>query len=174
MKNLWAPWRMEFINDIRQDDGCFLCRVGGEAPRAEDDPTGADRRNLVPRRGERCFCVMNRFPYSNGHLLIAPYAHEADLDTLGEGTLLELMTMLRESKRVLSETVRAHGFNIGLNIGLDAGAGVADHMHFHIVPRWRGDTNFMPVIGRTKVIPQALEALYGRLKSRWDAMSAEA
>jgi ATP adenylyltransferase len=117
--------------------------------------------------------VLNRYPYSNGHLLIAPYEHEGDLEKLPEETLLELMTVVRDAKRTLTAACSPDAFNIGANLGKDAGAGVADHLHLHIVPRWRGDTNFMPVIADTKVIPQALGELCERLRSQWKASPPE-
>jgi len=172
VKNLWAPWRMEFIGAIEKEEGCFLCRAagGGEASPRAPDLAEADRVHRVVHRGRHCFCLLNRYPYNNGHLLIAPYAHVADLEDLDDEGLLDLMRTLRRARRLLTETVHAHGFNIGLNLGPDAGAGLADHLHVHLVPRWRGDTNFMPVLAETKVIPQALDALYADLKARWEAV----
>lgn len=162
MDNLWAPWRMEFITSKEEADGCFLCAAGRHAALAE-----ADRAAYVVHRGERCFCIMNRFPYNNGHLLISPYDHVADLTDLDDATLLELMQMLRDAEVALTRTVQPFGFNAGLNLGEDAGAGLAEHLHMHLVPRWRGDTNFMPVVGQTKVIPQALDELYDLLTAAW-------
>lgn len=158
---------MEFIRSFGKEEGCFLCRMAQTEGIAPEELAQRDRSNVVLHRGERCLCVMNRFPYSNGHLLIAPYVHEADLDRLDDAVLLELMALTRTALRVLREAVSAQAFNVGLNLGVDAGAGLAEHVHLHVVPRWRGDTNFMPVIGETKVIPQALNALYDELKARW-------
>ncbi|GMV96276.1 MAG: HIT domain-containing protein [Phycisphaerae bacterium] len=152
-RNLWAPWRMEYIHSLHDDGepgGCFLCRY---AARPEDDA-----KNQVIWRGQRCFTLFNRFPYSNGHLLVAPYAHEGLLDGLEEPALTELMTQVRDAQRLLRETTGAHGFNVGMNFGRCAGAGLPDHLHLHIVPRWEGDTNFMAVLGDTRVIPQSIEA----------------
>lgn len=158
-RNLWAPWRLEYIHSLRDEAepaGCFLCRYR-ERP-------GDDACNGVIWRGERCFTLFNRFPYSNGHLLIAPYAHEGLLDALDEPTLTELMRQVRDAQRLLRETTSAQGFNVGMNFGRCAGAGLPDHLHVHIVPRWEGDTNFMPVLGDTKVIPQSIAALLGLMR----------
>jgi ATP adenylyltransferase len=154
---------MEFISTLREEGGCFLC----QAAQAE-----ADEGSLVVHRGVRGFVMLNRYPYANGHLLVAPYVHTGELDALPEETLLELMTLLRESRRALAEVCCPDGFNIGLNLGKDAGAGVADHLHLHVVPRWRGDTNFMPILADTKVIPQALQELVTRLRSQWRGSSS--
>lgn len=152
-RNLWAPWRLEYIHSIHDQEepkGCFLCRY---AARPEQDSP-----NLVIWRGERCLTLFNRFPYSNGHLLVAPHAHIGALDGLDDATLMELMAQVRDAQRLLARTCNAQGFNVGMNLGRCAGAGVPDHLHMHIVPRWEGDTNFMAVLGDTKVIPQSMEA----------------
>ena len=172
MENMWAPWRMEFICTLREESGCFLCRAA-ECSATAADLTEKDKKCFVVHRGKRCFAVLNRYPYSNGHLLIAPYEHEGDLEKLPDETLLELMTVVRDAKRALKATCNPDGFNIGANLGKDAGAGVVDHLHLHIVPRWRGDTNFMPILADTKVIPQALDELCERLRSQWKASPPE-
>ncbi len=157
--SLWAPWRMEYIDALDDgDDGCFLCRY-----RDEDTPQ-ADARNLVVWRGPRTFVVMNRFPYTGGHMLIAPYEHVPSLDGMDAETLREIMEMLRDVQKILDATVHAQGYNIGMNIGRCAGAGLPGHLHLHMVPRWEGDTNFMTVLGGVRVIPEALETLYGKLR----------
>lgn len=151
--NLWAPWRMEYIHslhDAAEPPGCFLCRYAADA--------GADGRNCVIWRGRDCFTLFNRFPYSNGHLLIAPYAHVGVLEGLDEPVLTELMVQARDAQRLLQATTCAQGFNVGMNFGRCAGAGLPDHLHIHIVPRWDGDTNFMAVVGDTRVIPQSIDA----------------
>ena len=124
----------------------------------------SDRKNLVLLRGDRCVAIMNRFPYNTGHIMVAPKKHKGKLANLSELEMLELMTMTRDMQEVLTNVVRPHAFNIGINIGRPAGAGVPGHLHIHIVPRWNGDTNFMPMIAKTKVIPQALDKLYIHLK----------
>ena len=154
MDRLWAPWRIGYVSRPDKDDGCFLCACAGGS---------SDRENLVLWRGDSCFCLLNRWPYNNGHLMVAPVEHKADLDELSEAELLEQMQMLRRCKERLTETMHPDGFNVGLNLGSAAGAGLTGHLHWHIVPRWNGDTNFMPVIAETKVIPQALHDLWDRL-----------
>ena len=157
-RNIWAPWRMEYIATLADhDDGCFLCRD-------RDDPE-ADEANLVLWRGRRCFVVMNRFPYTGGHTLIAPLDHVGELGDLDDEVLHEMMELTRDVQQVLARVVHAHGFNIGINLGRCAGAGLPGHLHVHIVPRWSGDTNFMSVFGDVRMIPQALETLYAQLRA---------
>ena len=155
MKHLWAPWRMCYIGSIHDKSDCVLCDI---ATRPADDPS-----NLVIERRTRTFAVLNRFPYNNGHTLVCPLAHKASLDELSSDELLELMEATRETVALLRNVMRADGFNIGLNLGRVAGAGLPGHVHMHIVPRWDGDTNFMPVLADVKVIPQALEELREKL-----------
>jgi len=158
MKNLWAPWRMEYIGNLDedQDGGCFLCRAWQETD---------DEANLVLQRGERTFVIFNRFPYSNGHLLVATAEHGRTLGDLSDEELVELMRTTADMQHLLQRVTHAQGFNIGLNVGRLAGAGVTDHLHLHIVPRWEGDTNFMAVLADVKVIPQALKDLYQALRA---------
>lgn len=150
MERLWAPWRMSYIGGITGGSDCFLCDI-----LADDD----DAANLVVERRERTFVVLNRFPYNNGHTLICPNSHKATLDELAEDELLELMQATRETVALLKKVMYPDGFNIGVNIGRVAGAGLPGHIHLHIVPRWDGDTNYMPVLADVKIIPQALEDL---------------
>jgi len=157
--NLWAPWRMEFIRSLDQhekSEGCFLCGY-------RDTPE-QDQENRVLWRTASSFVVMNRFPYTNGHLLVAPAAHKPDMASLADEELLDLSRTIRDGVAILQKTVRAQGFNVGYNLGLCAGAGLPDHLHAHIVPRWAGDTNFMPVLGDTRVIPDSLDALAAELR----------
>ena len=157
MNSLWAPWRLEYILSDKET-GCFLC----EAARAE-----SDRDALVVCRRDGCFCVLNKYPYNNGHLLIAPNRHVAELADLSDAEMLELMVLARDAQRALQREMSPDGFNLGANLGKIAGAGVPGHFHLHIVPRWAGDTNFMPVVGQTKVIPQSLEALWTALTEQF-------
>ena len=158
LERIWAPWRLEYVQvPDKQGDGCFLCRAGA----AEDD-----REALVLWRTELSVALLNRFPYNNGHLLVAPRAHKAELHDLAPDELSDQMELLKRCQKALREAIGPHGFNIGMNVGEVAGAGVPGHMHWHIVPRWQGDGNFMPVIGSTKVIPQSLEALWNLLRSK--------
>ena len=158
-RNLWAPWRMEYIRslaDENAEDGCFLCQYAANSD--------SDSENHVIWRGPTCLTTFNRFPYSNGHLLVAPLGHLAELDDLEDAVLDELIRQVRDARRLLAATVCAHGFNIGMNFGRCAGAGLPDHLHVHVVPRWDGDTNFMAVAGDTRVISQAIEAIYEQMR----------
>ena len=154
--NLWAPWRIPYIRDIGKSDGCFLC---GHLAHPE-----RDTENLVLWRTGRSLVALNRFPYNNGHLLIAPARHVASFEETSEDEMLELVKLIRESQRALSLTIRPVGFNVGLNFGRCAGAGLPGHMHIHVVPRWDGDTNFMGVCSDTRVISQSLIDLLEELK----------
>jgi ATP adenylyltransferase len=155
MEHLWAPWRMAYIDaPPKKVEGCVFC---GKLEQAED------REQLILYRGEHCFIIMNLFPYNNGHLMVAPYRHTADLVGLTAAEQEELMRLTRHCVKLLTEAFRPEGFNLGMNLGRTAGAGVADHLHLHIVPRWNGDTNFMPVLGETKVLPDALFSSYDKL-----------
>ena len=153
-ENLWAPWRMDYILADKDEGGCFLC----EAAESEND-----RASFVVARGEKCFAVLNLYPYSNGHILVAPYKHEADMANLSAGELGEMMQFVIQAKQTLDAVMAPHGYNIGFNLGRAAGAGLESHIHLHIVPRWDGDTNFMPVIGETKVIPQHIEEVWEKV-----------
>ncbi len=148
MNTLWAPWRMQYIQGIdKKECGCVFCTKPSE---------NNDRDNLVLFRGKNAFVLMNLFPYNNGHLMVIPYAHTSDFLTIDQETSAEMWELLKLSKKVLTAAFNPDGFNIGMNIGRAAGAGIDQHIHLHIVPRWNGDTNFMPAIGETKVISQAL------------------
>ena len=163
-RNIWAPWRMEYIASLGgDDDGCFLCH--------HRDTPEDDEKNLVLWRGEKTFAVMNRFPYTGGHVLVVPYDHVPDLDSLDADGMVEMMRFIRDLQKVLAQAVRAQGFNIGMNVGRCAGAGLPGHLHLHIVPRWAGDTNFMPVFGDVRVIPQHLEEIYRLLRETGDELS---
>ena len=157
--NLWAPWRMAYIRQLAGDDphGCFLCHY-------RDHPSD-DELNGVLWRGADVLVMLNRFPYAPGHLLIAPTAHEADMAALPEATLTRMMLCIRDAQRVLRESASAQGFNVGMNLGRCAGAGLPDHLHWHIVPRWGGDTNFMTVVGDARVMPESLEATAAAFRS---------
>ncbi len=152
---LWAPWRIPYIRGLEKDEGCFLCR---DLAHPQEDA-----QNLVLWRTARSIVVLNRFPYNNGHLLVAPARHVADLGETSEEEMLELLKLVRESQRALSMAIHPHGFNVGLNFGRCAGAGLPGHMHIHVVPRWDGDTNFMSVCSDTKVVSQSLAELLAEL-----------
>ena len=152
---LWAPWRLEYINSaVREPEGCFLCEAFNSS---------ADREHLVLYRTPLAFAVMNLFPYNNGHLLIAPNRHLAGLDDLSSDELSAVAELTRTATHWINRAYQPHGYNIGLNLGQVAGAGLPGHLHFHIVPRWNGDTNFMPVLGCVKVVSEGLQASYDRI-----------
>ena len=153
MKQIWAPWRMEYIRKVKER-GCFLCDIFQSTD---------DRNNLVLKRGEYCGLVMNRYPYNNGHIMAMPYRHVNCLEDMNEKEHTELMELASLACTVLRKTIHPDGFNLGMNVGAAAGAGMKDHIHMHIVPRWEGDTNFMPVISEIKVIPQSLFELWEQL-----------
>jgi ATP adenylyltransferase len=152
-QRLWAPWRLDYIKGPKPDE-CIFCA----AVEAEDDAAC-----LVVARGERCFVMLNAFPYNNGHLMVSPYEHVPAIEELGDKVLLELMTLTRRSLQAIRAAYEPDGFNIGVNQGKIAGAGFDDHVHLHVVPRWDADTNFMPVIASTRVLPQSLEDTYATL-----------
>jgi ATP adenylyltransferase len=156
MKKLWAPWRADYImsNASCRQNRCLFCSLKSSR---------ADRENLILYRGKTALVVMNRFPYNNGHLMVAPLRHTARLESLKPEEGAELLHLLQQCIRVLKKEYRPQGFNLGANLGAVAGAGVASHLHFHIVPRWQGDTNFMPVLSETKVVSEHLLTSYDRL-----------
>ena len=157
-RRLWAPWREAYITGVRQPSklkGCLFCRKGRSR---------LNRGDQVLVRGPSTFSLLNRFPYNNGHMLVAPYRHVARIQDLSEEEWLDLWRLADDAMRRLDRAVSPHGYNLGINLGRAAGAGIPDHLHLHIVPRWVGDTNFMPVLGHTKVISQSLEAAYRILK----------
>ena len=162
MDPLWAPWRMRYIMNPKPE-GCIFCTK----PQAQDD--GA---NHIVWRGESAFVMLNAFPYNNGHLLVSPYEHLADLEAVDPATLLEMMELCQDSIRVLKKRFNPEGLNLGLNLGAAAGAGVKDHVHLHVVPRWLGDTNFMPVVADVRVIPQSLDHAYAIIREGFVALRA--
>ena len=158
MEDIWAPWRLAYITrgDKPSDDVCFLC-----AARDGSD----DAATLVIARSKRCFAILNRYPYNPGHLMIAPHDHVPGISDLRPATLTAMMTLAQRCLGALRTTMRPDGFNMGINEGKVAGAGLADHVHYHIVPRWNGDTNFMPTLGHVKVIPELLDDTYRKLRA---------
>ena len=159
---LWAPWRMKYIEAAAAGDepDCFLC---------ENQTMDDDQDNLILHRGEHCFVIMNLYPYNNGHLMIAPFRHIGDYLELSHDEMAEACTFTKLCIEALHETMHPHGFNVGLNLGRAAGAGVEEHIHWHIVPRWNGDTNFMPVVGDTKVVSESLHDGYRRLREAFES-----
>jgi len=163
MKKLWAPWRIEYIRSPKED-GCIFC----------DKPAGDnEREDLILYHGEKVFILMNLYPYNNAHLMIAPYIHVDNTEELDADTYKEIMVLADQSMEILKETMDAQGFNFGANIGAAAGAGIEEHIHFHIVPRWAGDTNFMPVLGHTKVEVQGLQECYDLLRPHFDCIKID-
>jgi len=157
MEHLWAPWRMEYIQ-MEKPEGCILC----QKPSQDNDAA-----NHILYRGNKNFVIMNAYPYNPGHLLIAPYRHVASLDNLTPDERHEHIDVVSRSVEILRGVFNPGGFNLGTNLGRLAGAGIADHIHTHVVPRWQGDTNFMPVVGDTRVIPEALAETYQKLKDKF-------
>lgn len=156
LDRLWAPWRLEYIETAVDSSGdCFLC---------EALSAGKDRERLLVSRGELAFVLMNRYPYNNGHLLVAPNQHLGELDELAPEELCALFELTRKAVGWIEEAYHPHGFNIGINLGRIAGAGLPGHLHVHIVPRWDGDTNFMPVLGGVKVISEGLASSFDKLR----------
>jgi len=156
-KPLWAPWRLEYIQQADELEGCIFCLAAA----------GADEDTLVVHRGEHAFALLNKFPYSSGHLMVAPYRHVGDFGDLSDEEALELHRLAGSGMAALAETFEPQGYNLGWNLGRIAGAGVVDHVHEHVVPRWAGDTNFMPVLADVKVLPQHLSETRAKLAAAW-------
>jgi ATP adenylyltransferase len=154
MKILWAPWRINYI--LGKKEGCIFCDKLKE---------NKDRENYILLRGKDSFVMLNTFPYNNGHLMVAPYKHVPDFDGLEDSELRELIGLVKKCTQMLKKTLKPEGFNIGVNVGKVAGAGVEGHIHIHIVPRWEGDTNFISIVGKTKIIPESLNDTYRKLLS---------
>jgi ATP adenylyltransferase len=156
-KQLWAPWRLEYIRQADEQDGCVFCRTG----------EGADEELMVVHRGDAAFVLLNRFPYASGHLMVAPYRHVGGFDGLTDAEALETHRLAGEGIAALDATIAPEGYNIGWNLGRVAGAGIIDHVHLHLVPRWSGDTNFMPVLADVKVLPEHLAETRARIAAAW-------
>jgi ATP adenylyltransferase len=154
MKHLWAPWRMDYIKG-KKPSGCILC----DKPKEKKDPA-----NLILKRGKHGFVMMNLYPYNNGHLMVCPYQHADTLESVSDDMLKNLMQLTKKSLAALRSAFHPEGFNVGLNLGKAAGAGIEDHLHFHIIPRWVGDTNFMTAVSEIRVIPEDLVETYKQLK----------
>ncbi len=159
---LWAPWRMEFI-EAAKPAGCIFCAFPAE------EGEEADRRNLVVHRSGRSFTILNRFPYNNGHVMVVPRAHVSRLEDLAPEAWDDLQAELRRAVAVIRAAYRPEGLNVGMNLGKVAGAGIEDHLHWHVVPRWGGDTNFMPVLSDTKVMIEHLDASWRRIRDGFAA-----
>lgn len=167
MDRIFAPWRAQYIlsnSDSAEEkvDWCIFCVF----PKLCED-----EKRLIIERGKHCFVIMNAYPYNPGHLMVVPYRHTADVTSLTAEEMAEMTALVQKCVRVLTDLMKPHGFNIGMNIGKVAGAGIDQHLHMHIVPRWNGDTNFMPAIGETRVISESLASAYSRIKETWTKTS---
>jgi len=160
LKRLWAPWRLEYIQSADELEGCVFCR----AAETSDD------EGLVVHRGKHGFALLNKYPYAAGHLMVAPYRHESEFGELSADEVVEVHRLAAAGLGALAQSMRPQGFNLGWNLGRVAGAGVLDHVHLHVVPRWAGDTNFMPVLADVKVLPETLADTRGKLASSWPRM----
>jgi len=163
MKTLWAPWRMDYITGQTHEEGCLFCKRLSVEDSVE---------NLILHRGTAAFVILNRYPYTNGHMMVVPFEHVPSIEMLDSSVQLELMQLTSDTISVLREVYGAEAFNVGINIGEAAGAGVAAHVHIHIVPRWSGDTNFMATTASTRVLPESLHETYERLRSAWKKRQA--
>ncbi len=159
MKYLWSPWRMTYIEKHGKESGCVFCNAQARADNAE---------NLIAFRGASCYVILNLFPYTSGHLMVVPFAHQTSLEDLNAQTRAEMMELVTRCMTVLQKLYQPHGFNMGANIGEAAGAGVLGHVHIHIVPRWNGDTNFMTSLGGVRVLPEFLEDTYRRVREEFE------
>jgi ATP adenylyltransferase len=166
MEILWAPWRSTYVENVDKTEGCFLCQ-------ALQEGEGNFRKNLILTVSTKSFVILNKYPYNSGHLMIVPRVHTGDYHSLDRDTVLDMDRLLRLSLRALERVFKPHGFNIGMNLGRTAGAGLETHVHLHVVPRWNGDTNFMPVVGKTKVISQDLLETYDRLREAVNRILSE-
>ncbi len=162
MERIFAPWRIRYIMSPKHE-GCIFCDFPKE---------NRDEERLIVYRGEKCFVMMNNYPYNPGHVMVAPYRHVGSLEELDESEALEIIKLSQRAVKVIRETMDPDGFNIGINLGKVAGAGIEDHIHLHIVPRWNGDTNFMPVIADVKIIPEAVEETYKKLRSGFEKLTS--
>lgn len=157
MDRIWAPWRIHYISKARKQKGCLFCKVSRKK---------SDRKNLVVSRSKYSFSILNKYPYNNGHIMICPYRHIKDLGDFKNEEILDFFALADRAKKSLKKALNPDGFNLGINMGRVAGAGIAHHLHLHIVPRWKEDTNFMPVVFDTKIISQSLDELYEKLYQR--------
>ncbi|HET9590713.1 MAG TPA: HIT domain-containing protein [Anaerolineales bacterium] len=164
MNHLWSPWRMEYIENHNKDDQCIFCIAQAQEDSAE---------NLIAHRGELAYVILNRYPYTSGHLMVVPFEHKASLEELDPPTRAELMELTAQCMTVLRGVYSPQAFNIGANIGDAAGAGIKEHVHLHVVPRWAGDTNFMSVLGESRVLPESLEDTYERVRKGFQELSRE-
>ncbi|MCS7138427.1 MAG: HIT domain-containing protein [Candidatus Caldarchaeum sp.] len=155
MDRLWAPWRMAYIKEAKKEEaGCIFCAAANEQ---------SDKKTYIVYRGKASFIIMNLYPYNNGHVMVTPHRHVGSVEELNEEEMFEIMKLIKLAVKAITKAMKPEGFNIGANIGRSAGAGIEDHIHFHIVPRWRGDTNFMTIVSDTRVLPETIEQTYRKL-----------
>lgn len=159
MNHLWSPWRMTYIEGSKKEEGCVFCNVQAKTDGVE---------NLIAFRGEFSYVILNRFPYTSGHLMVIPFRHVASIEELDGSSRAEMMELTSRCTTELRGIYKPHGFNVGINMGEAAGAGVLGHVHIHIVPRWAGDTNFMSTVGETRVLPESLEQTYQRVTAAFN------
>ncbi len=159
MKRIWSPWRKAYIESHAKEDGCIFCNALAKEDNAQ---------NLVVHRGRRALVMVNLYPYTNGHLMVASVDHKPSLEDLDPETRAEMMELVSQAMVTLKKVYNPQAFNLGANIGRAAGAGVPDHVHLHIVPRWKGDTNFMSTVGETRVLPESIEDTYSRIREGWE------
>lgn len=169
MQRLWSPWRLAYVTSTSNPaTGCIFCSVSTPDQHAGD----ASRDDLVVAHGRACFVILNLYPYNNGHLMVVPRRHIASLALATNDELSELMQLTRDAESALTEAYRPEGINVGINLGRAAGAGIADHLHVHLVPRWAGDTNFMSVVGETRVLPEQMDDTARRLRPIFERLLA--
>jgi ATP adenylyltransferase len=164
MDHIWSPWRYNYIASANREEGCVFCRIAQEHKDAE---------NYIVHRARLNFIILNLFPYTGGHLMIVPFEHQASLAAVGEATTTEMIELAKRSEVALENEYQPDGFNIGMNLGRSAGAGVADHLHLHVVPRWSGDANFVSIVGETRVLPEDLATTQQKLKKYFDRRDLE-
>jgi ATP adenylyltransferase len=158
LEHIWSPWRMEYILSSKNEASCVFCVALSETD---------NERNLIVFRGRGAFVILNRYPYTSGHVMIVPFDHKPSLEGVEAGTRAEMIELAVQATSVLGEIYQAQGFNLGINLGEAAGAGITEHVHMHVVPRWFGDTNFMSTLGSTRVLPETLEESYQRISDAW-------
>jgi ATP adenylyltransferase len=159
METMWSPWRMKYVTDNNHPDSCVFCT----APSLPDGP-----ENLIVHSGEKAYVILNRYPYTSGHLMIVPFEHQPSIEALDPAVRAEMMELVNTALGVLRKVYAPQGFNVGINLGAAAGAGIAEHVHIHIVPRWVGDTNFMSTVGETRILPEELDVTRQRLADAWE------
>lgn len=172
MDYLWTPWRYAYVKSADSTFGCVFCAILQESTSSDAEVQAtADRKHFIVHRGRECFVILNSFPYNAGHVMVIPYAHLDELQKLSTSAAHEMMDLAQRVETVLRQLYNPDGVNLGMNIGKAAGAGVAGHIHMHVLPRWTGDTNFMTVVGETRVLPETLDTTWERMKAAFSGNS---